>query len=82
MKKYITDMKMTAFTNVNGPRTYTKPYSQLYDALLTPSMFILDDQKKIIGKKFPVDNLENFFVNYEKFHTAQGVKGVESTPNR
>ena len=68
MKKYIQEMKMTGFTNVNGPRTYTKPYNELYDAVTTPSMFILDSKKKIIGKKVPTDNLENFFTNYEKFH--------------
>lgn len=68
MKKYIEEMKMTGFTNVNGPRTYTKPYNELYDAVTTPSMFILDNKKKIIGKKFPTENLENFFINYEKFH--------------
>ncbi|WP_165823866.1 DUF5106 domain-containing protein [Pseudochryseolinea flava] len=74
MKKYITEMKLGGFTNVNGPRTYTKPYNQLYDAVTTPSMFILDENKKIIGKKFPTENLENFFANYVKYHPASAPK--------
>jgi peroxiredoxin len=65
MKKYIKEMNMN-WVNVNGPRTFTKPYNDLYDAVTTPAMFILDDKKKIIGKKFPCDNLDNFFNNYEK----------------
>jgi hypothetical protein len=34
----------------------------------TPSLFILDDKKKIIAKKIPAEKLEEFFTNYERFH--------------
>jgi len=53
---------------VIGPRTYVGHYQDLYDSQTTPTIYILDDKKKIIGKKLPVDKLEEFFVNYEKFH--------------
>lgn len=66
MKNYIKEMKMTWIT-VNGPRSYVGPYSKLYYAETTPSLYILDDKKKIIAKGLPVKELENFFTNYEKF---------------
>jgi peroxiredoxin len=78
MKKYIKEMNMK-WVNVNGPRTFTKPYNDLYDAVTTPAMFILDDKKKIIGKKFPCDNLENFFNNYEKFLQLQKTAKPDGT---
>lgn len=67
MKNFIRDFKIK-FTTVNGPRTYVGPYQDHYDAITTPSLFILDNKKKIIAKKIPADKLENFFIQYEKFH--------------
>lgn len=67
MRDYIKEMKMQWIT-VNGPRTYVGHYQDLYDSPTTPTIYILDDKKKIIAKKLPVDKLEEFFVNYEKFH--------------
>jgi peroxiredoxin len=67
MKDFIRDMKMPWIT-VNGPRTYVGPYQDLYDAQTTPSMFIIDEKKKIIAKKLPIDKLEDFFTHYEKFN--------------
>jgi thiol-disulfide isomerase/thioredoxin len=67
MKDYRKTMNMHWVT-VNGPRTYTGPYHDYYDAITTPSLFILDQKKKIIAKKIPAEKLEDFFVQYEKFH--------------
>ncbi|MGE0773295.1 MAG: thioredoxin-like domain-containing protein [Cyclobacteriaceae bacterium] len=77
MKKYITEMKMTWIT-VNGPRSYVGSYQNLYDAFTTPSLFILNDQKKIIAKKLPVGQLEDFLVNYERVQErrAKTAKGT------
>jgi thiol-disulfide isomerase/thioredoxin len=65
MKDYIRDMKMKWIT-VNGPRTYVGPYQDLYDAMTTPSLYVLDNKKKIIGKKVPADKLEEFLTQYER----------------
>ncbi len=65
MKEYIQQMKMPWIT-VNGPRTYVGSYHDLYDANTTPSLFIMDEKKKIIAKKIPIERLEEFFTNYEK----------------
>jgi thiol-disulfide isomerase/thioredoxin len=65
MRDYIKTMKMSWIT-VNGPRSYVGSYQDLYDAMTTPTLYILDSRKKIIGKKIASENLEGFFTNYEK----------------
>ncbi len=65
MRDYIKEMKMKWIT-VNGPRTYVGPYQDLYDASTTPTLYVLDGKKKIIGKKIPAEKLEDFLTQYEK----------------
>jgi peroxiredoxin len=65
MKDYITEMKMPWIT-VNGPRSYVGSYQKLYDANQTPALYIIDDKKKIIAKKPPIEKLEDFLTHYEK----------------
>jgi len=65
MRDYIKQFKMTWIT-VNGPRTYVGSYHDLYDAMTTPMLYIIDERKKIIAKKIPIERLEEFFTNYEK----------------
>jgi peroxiredoxin len=66
LKDYIKEMKMP-WISVNFYYSAVGHYQQLYDAQTTPTLYVLDDKKKIIGKKIPVENLENFLINYEKF---------------
>ncbi len=66
MRDYIKEMKMTWVT-VNGPRSYVGLYSKLYYAETTPSLYVLDDKKKIIAKGLPAEQLEGFLTNYERF---------------
>jgi peroxiredoxin len=80
MRDYIRDMKIK-FTTVNGPRTYVGPYQDLYDAITTPSLFVIDNKKKIIAKKIPAEKLEDFFIQYEKFHKPAAVQPVSKTKN-
>lgn len=66
MRDYVAEMKMPWIT-VNGPRSYTNQhYSKLYYAETTPTIYILDEKKKIIAKKPPVEKIEGFLENYEK----------------
>jgi peroxiredoxin len=71
MRNYIKEMKMPWVT-VNGPRSYVGSYHDLYDAQTTPSLYILDERKKIIGKKILSDQLEDFFTKYERMKKLQG----------
>ena len=73
MKSFIKDMSMTGIT-VNGPRTYVGSYQDLYDAITTPSLFIIDNRKKIIAKKIPADKLEDFFTNFERAEKAKAAR--------
>jgi peroxiredoxin len=70
MRNYIKEMNMKWIT-VNGPRTYVGPYQNLYDAKTTPSLYVLDERKKIIGKKIPAEKLDEFLTHYEKFMKEQ-----------
>lgn len=65
MRDYIKEMNMKWIT-VNGPRTYVGPYQDLYDAATTPTLYVLDRQKKIIGKKIPAEKLDDFLTQYER----------------
>ena len=65
MRNYIKDMGMNWIT-VNGPRTYTRPYQEMYDAFSTPTIYVLDQDKKIIAKKLSAARIEDFLKNYER----------------
>jgi peroxiredoxin len=66
MKNFIREMK-TPWITVNGPRSYIKThFSHLYFAESTPTLYILDERKKIIARKLGVENLASFFENYER----------------
>ncbi len=64
MEKYITEMHMEQWINVNGPRSYVGSYQDLYDAFQTPTLYVLNEKKKIIAKKLPADRLEEFLTRY------------------
>ncbi len=66
MRNYIKDMKMPWVT-VNGPRTYSGSLYNSYYADTTPMIYVIDNKRKIIAKGLPVDRLDDFIVNYEKF---------------
>jgi len=80
MKDFAKEMK-TPWVTVNGPRSYLKEhYSNLYYAETMPSIYILDDKKKVIARKLPVEKLEDFFLNYEKFQKMKQSATPKRTP--
>jgi thiol-disulfide isomerase/thioredoxin len=66
MKAFIKEFN-TKWITVNGPRSFVGSYHDYYDAMTTPSLYILDEKKKIIAKKIPVEKIEEFLINYENF---------------
>ena len=78
MRDYVKEMKMTWIT-VNGPRSYVGHYGKLYYAETTPTLYVLDDKKKIIAKGLPADKLEDFFANYERFLQRKAVAKAKGT---
>lgn len=75
MRDFIKEFKTTWIT-VNGPRSYLKVHVQkLYHADTTPTIYILDDKKKIIAKKLPVEKVEDFLTKYERQAQAKKTSG-------
>lgn len=83
MRAFIKTMGSTWIT-VNGPRTYlNSSYRDQYDVPSFPTLYILDEKKKIIAKKPPIEKLEDFLINYEKLQkrkAANPVKQPERVP--
>ncbi|MCK5846509.1 MAG: redoxin domain-containing protein [Bacteroidales bacterium] len=50
-KKKIHEYKIYDWVNVDGPRSLTENYHDLYDIISTPTIYLLDDKKKIITKR-------------------------------
>ncbi len=48
-----------------GKEEYYTDFLNTYDAYATPVVYILDKSKKIIGKRIPVDKIEDFIRFYE-----------------
>lgn len=65
MKNYVTEMGMQKFTTVCYYYSAVGHYTKLYDAATTPTLYVLDRQHKIIGKKVPSEKLEEFLDDYE-----------------
>ena len=79
LKDYIKEMKMTWIT-VDGPRSYiTEHYRNLYFAETTPTLYVLDEKKKVIARKLPVEKLDDFLSNYEKFQKRKQPAGSKGT---
>ena len=64
MKKYIVDNKMD-WINVNGPRSYTHNFHELYNVYSTPVLFVLNKDKTIIAKQIKSEQLLDFITQYE-----------------
>ncbi len=66
-KKAIREKKVPGI-NVNGTRSATEDFHDLYDIYGTPVIYVLDKDKNIIAKRIGADKLEGFIDNYEKLH--------------
>ncbi|MCD4697326.1 MAG: DUF5106 domain-containing protein [Bacteroidales bacterium] len=64
-KKFVRDKEMT-WINVNGTRSVTPDYHHLYDISITPTLFLLDNEKKIIAKRIKTGQLKPFLENYHR----------------
>ncbi len=71
MRDYIQEMGLEQWVTVNGPRTYVGNYQQIYDATRTPTIYVLNEKKKIIAKKLDADQLEDFLMKYEAIESKK-----------
>lgn len=65
-KTYIRENNLD-WINVNGTKSISPDYHDLYNIYSTPTIFVLDKNQKIIGKKISAEQLEGFFSNYENY---------------
>lgn len=66
-KKFITEQKLD-WIHVNATRSITQDYHDLYDINVTPTIYLLDNRKKIIAKRLKTEQMIPFLENYHKQH--------------
>lgn len=54
------------WTNVNGTRSVTEDFHDLYDTHGTPAVYLLDQNRNIIAKQISVSQINRFLQNHEK----------------
>jgi len=67
-KKFIVDFKIGSWVNgidihlnpQTGKEEYYTDFRNTFDVYSTPVVYVLDQQKKIVGKRIPVENLKEF----------------------
>jgi len=65
-KKFIKEFKLEKV--INGyDYTFRNDYRHQYDVWTTPTVYVLDKDKKILARKLPVEEIENFI----GFHKRQ-----------
>ena len=62
------------WTNVNGTRSVTQDFHDLYDTHGTPAIFLLDKYRNIIAKQLSMKQVDQFIKNHEKYHEQNSVK--------
>lgn len=67
LKKYIKKNEIPWIV-VNGSYTASRFYKDVYDIPTTPSLFLLDHNKKIIAKNLNAENTFEFLKEYDKFY--------------
>ncbi|MGA0555728.1 thioredoxin-like domain-containing protein [Larkinella sp. VNQ87] len=59
-KKFIREFKLQNLVNVYGPSAPVD-YKNKYDVYSTPTVYVLDKDKKILARRLPVEDLEGYF---------------------
>jgi len=64
-KKAVREKKVPGI-NVNGTRSATEDFHDLYDIYGTPVIYVLNSEKRIIAKRIGADKIIGFIDSYEK----------------
>lgn len=69
-KKFIKEFKLG--NAINGyDYTYRTDYRHQYDVWTTPTVYIVDKNKKILARNLPVDQIEDFMLFHKRQQAAQ-----------
>lgn len=63
-KKYVRDNQLD-WINVGGEKANID-YTMVFDIVATPVIYVFDDQKRIIAKNIPIENLKELFERYDR----------------
>lgn len=64
-KAYIDDENLN-WMNVNGTRSVTKDFHDIYDIYGTPVIYLLDEKRNIVAKRISADQILSIILNLEK----------------
>ncbi len=69
-KEYV-DVKQPNWMHVNGTRSITADYHELYDIYGTPVIYLLNEKKEIIAKRISAENIVPFLEHYERMYKRE-----------
>lgn len=66
-KKYIREHKLEGWFNLNGKES-NLDYNDAWDIITTPTVYVLDREKRIVTKKIDPQYLKDFILNWQEIH--------------
>ncbi len=69
-EKFIEEKEITDWLNVYDKYQFTN-FRMLYNIFATPSIYLLDKNKKIIGKKLGAEQVEKFLISIDKLKKGE-----------
>ena len=78
-KKFIREFKLGNAINGMDLANRTN-YAKQYDVWTTPTIYVLDKSKKIIARKLPVEQVEDFMLFHKKQQAFQAAKKAAAAP--
>lgn len=79
-KKFIKEFKLGNAINGMDLANRTN-YAKQYDVWMTPTVYILDKDKKIIARKLPVEQIEDFMLFHKKQKQQAAAKSTAASAN-
>lgn len=64
--RYFLNEKPYPWIHVNGTKSMTSDFHDLYDIYSIPVIYLLDEDKRIIAKRFAANHLEDIILNLKK----------------
>ncbi|PLX07265.1 MAG: hypothetical protein C0598_13280, partial [Marinilabiliales bacterium] len=65
-KEFITEHKIESWNNVNGTRSVTADFHDIYDIYGTPVLYLLNSERKIIAKRMGAEQIISIIERFEK----------------
>ncbi|MFM6948339.1 MAG: DUF4369 domain-containing protein [Aquirufa sp.] len=83
--KFISEFKIASFYNGidihknpnNGKEEYYTDFRNSFDVYSTPTVYIVDKAKRIIGKRIPVDRIKEYLEFYEKKMASNSLSSIK-----